>query len=137
MCIMEEKMQEQIEAGIMLKDYLDCIKKAVEFAEGFALMHTTTAGAIKYAYPGGSIRVLGTNFPQCYLDALAAQLKRQVDATEFRVGEVDNMSWIEWRKDSEDPRFVSMHNGRTTSSLIVCVEFLTALAERAGEGTGG
>lgn len=57
----------------------DCIHKAIELADGFALMHTTVAGAIKYAYPGGSIAVLATNFPQWFLDALRCQLERQIN----------------------------------------------------------
>ncbi len=116
----------------MDKEKQDCINKAIELADGFYITKGICA-----AINGLDWLCQKDRLPQWFLDALAVQLKRQVDATEFRVGEVDNMSWIEWRKDKEDPRYLSTLNGRTINSLNVCVEFLTALAERAAKGEAG
>ncbi len=57
------------------------IRKAVELADGFQL----TGDGKHFSLPHGNYLPAIKNCPQQYLDALAAQLVRQVDATNYEV----------------------------------------------------
>ena len=83
-----------LHAGAEEEEMSDYIRKAVELADGWRL------GVELLQTPSGNVVLLDDAIPQVYLDALAAQLVRQVD----EVSPHYNIFHIKWTNGKQDPR---------------------------------
>lgn len=108
-----------------MTDNSELIKKAVEYADGFDITEgqfTFPSGHyfnISPAFTGGEPQIKGW-----MLDALAAQLVRQIDATEHWFESRDDGEAVIWHRDgSGKVTKASEPFDRTMNTLTACVEF--------------
>ena len=101
----------------------DYIRKAVELADGWYWVSDNRGGEVGHDQTGFLWYLRDERESQLYLDALAAQLVRQVDATEHWVTSTSLGNACVWLRDGAGKVFKSTENdNRTMNTLRAIVD---------------